>query len=81
MSSILSLECVRSSRCLGLFSIRPEQANVVMLFQNFEFELGGKRCVCKYVEASRSREIFVLLFSRSPSSSYTEERQSLIVTR
>ena len=79
MSSILSLECVR--RYLGFFSIRPEQAIVVMLFKNFEFELEGKRCVCKYVEASRSREIFVVLFSRSPSSSYTEERQSLILMR
>ena len=54
---------------------------MVMLFQNFEFELEEKRCVCKCAEASGSREIFVLLFSRSPSSSYTEERQSLIVMR
>ena len=54
---------------------------MVMLFKNFEFELEGKRCVYKYVEASRSREIFVVLFYRSPSSGYTEERQGLIVMR
>ena len=60
MSSILSLECVR--RCLGFSSVRPEQAIVVRLLTS-SFELEGKRCVCKYTEASGSREVSLLPFA------------------